>query len=1023
MDKNEQMLKMDELRDAMRNREFDKAVDIADSLDLKKIKDNNFLSIVADAYEVTHNYEDAKDVLMTAYENTNAGRLIAYKLCLVSIKTKDFGDARKYYDDFVEMAPRDTARYVLKYRMAKAQHKPIEELIDILEEYINIDMEEKWAYELAKLYSKAGEKEKCIDICDEISLWFAEGKYVNKAIALKKKYSKLTDVQQEKYEENKKEEETKKQVEEAEAKNAEEVIEITDAEHLKNINKEKPVNNNDSEDEIQQKSFKRKKKRPFSINPEMIEKASEDIGQLRKPEMEIIEIKDDEEVINDLSKNNTFAGYEQTEDADMEEILLNDDILENKEADTKEDDKTPAKEELDLEKGTDSEKEENSQAHDDKLQDVSGEFFNDSEDENKDEYKTEKLTNIKDVGDILRQLQERGILKAETVQQAVDIIGDAEETGKTSKSSDTDSDMSENVTSEEVKINEEDEAKTTKGNETTSDENIVDEVILEKDADNTADLESDNLEGVDPQIAEFDDSDIILEEDLEKGKTDAQTVQPEGTSQNLENTRIFNTNADDIGNTRIFNKQDVLNADVPKVSKAVRPDTVVPSEEVNTIEDEHVPALDLEFEKPKRDVSNDIGQNNIYKNIAENSDLGYKTDKLPTRDELQAAIKKAEKVVANNENQEQPEVHIKVEPTSKVEVLSGAGIVEEGEIALAKEEKTKTSQIKQESPKVDIVENNESKPEVSVEETVADVPVESVTEEKKETKTNNEVLEENKEDKQQKDESGKTENKEVLNKTNEVTSDDILSEAELTEFKNYLNVEGLETNIREVLQNLIVNYTPNGKSDEGNVIIMGNEKTGKTTLAVEMIKLVNRKRGRRNRKLAKVDANVLNKKGFRYALTKLVGCDLIVENAEQLGKMTVSDLIDGCGMFTDDMLIVLEGNMDGMEELVKTSPRLESVFNHVIKIKEYDIKEWVEYGKQYALEKGYALDELANLAFYKAIDDFFGANKGISQNDVEGIVDNAINKSGRLGRKFKGIFSSKSEQDGLHTLEESDFDI
>ena len=156
-------------------------------LDLRRIKDNNILSLVADAYEVTHNFEEAKEALTIAYENTNAGRLIAYKLCLISVKTKDFAAARSYYEDFIEMAPRDTARYILRYRMAKAQGKPIEELINILEEYVNLDMEEKWAYELAKLYYKAGKKDKCLDICDEINLWFSEGKYVKKASDLKEK--------------------------------------------------------------------------------------------------------------------------------------------------------------------------------------------------------------------------------------------------------------------------------------------------------------------------------------------------------------------------------------------------------------------------------------------------------------------------------------------------------------------------------------------------------------------------------------------------------------------------------------------------------------------------------------------------------------------------------------------------------------------------------------------------------------------------------------------------------------------
>ena len=139
--------------------------------------------------------------------------------------------------------------------------------------------------------------------------------------------------------------------------------------------------------------------------------------------------------------------------------------------------------------------------------------------------------------------------------------------------------------------------------------------------------------------------------------------------------------------------------------------------------------------------------------------------------------------------------------------------------------------------------------------------------------------------------------------------------------------------------------------------------------------------------------------------------------------MTVISLLDGCGMFTDDMLIILEGNEDGMEELLKENQKLETTFNHIVRIKEYNIEEWVEYGKRYALNKGYEMDELANLAFYKAIDDYFGANKGISQDNVEEIIDNAIAHTKKLGRKFKGIFGSKSKNDGLNLLQESDFEI
>ena len=215
MDKSEYNLKIEELKTAMHAHDFEKAVDVADSLDIKKIRDNNLLSLIADAYELTGDNEQAKKILLMAYENTNTGRQLAYRLCLISIKLKELDEANEFYQDFIEMAPRDSARFILKYKMAKAKKKPVEELIKILEDYVNIDMEEKWAYELAKLYDIAGEGEKCVNMCDEISLWFAEGKYVVKAMDLKKKYESLTSTQQDNY--NKKSENKSKEQEEKKA--------------------------------------------------------------------------------------------------------------------------------------------------------------------------------------------------------------------------------------------------------------------------------------------------------------------------------------------------------------------------------------------------------------------------------------------------------------------------------------------------------------------------------------------------------------------------------------------------------------------------------------------------------------------------------------------------------------------------------------------------------------------------------------------------------------------------------------
>ena len=199
MDRNEYNFKIKEMRVAVRNKDYERAVQIADSLDYRREKANDILSLIADAYEMAKQYDKAKQALIIAYENTNTGRHLAYRLCLLSAKLQQFDEAEEFYQDFIELAPRDNDKYILQYEMQKEKKAPIEKLIEILEEYIQEDMEEKWAYELAKLYHEAGDEESCVDMCDEISLWFAEGKYVNKAMELKKLYRPLTKLQQERY--------------------------------------------------------------------------------------------------------------------------------------------------------------------------------------------------------------------------------------------------------------------------------------------------------------------------------------------------------------------------------------------------------------------------------------------------------------------------------------------------------------------------------------------------------------------------------------------------------------------------------------------------------------------------------------------------------------------------------------------------------------------------------------------------------------------------------------------------------
>ena len=1067
MDKSEYNLKIEELKTAMHAHDFEKAVDVADSLDIKKIRDNNLLSLIADAYELTGDNEQAKKILLMAYENTNTGRQLAYRLCLISIKLKELDEANEFYQDFIEMAPRDSARFILKYKMAKAKKKPVEELIKILEDYVNIDMEEKWAYELAKLYDIAGEGEKCVNMCDEISLWFAEGKYVVKAMDLKKKYESLTSTQQDNY--NKKSENKSKEQEEKKASTQElmdKIMEKTSIksridEAVKEANERKAESKTIEEvtgtekniDKIKAVGKEAADTESFDfpeINESVVEEikpyddiegATIDVNSMTHPqEVEEIKIPGISDDLNELESDSSDKAEAEKEDVvaktDKEKKRLKlrpfsvkpkkteNPLKEDKKVEAPVNTNVPLEEDEDFKliNPDDVSKVEEPVIDDlgeDTTETVDMEFDEDMDMVMKSDEEKEDILNVDDVEDILHQLQARGILKAETVNSAVSIIENVRETKKESKEEKPDEKevstldrwQEDNVevekplekeqTSVEDNTSDNEEKEQTSVEDNTSDNEEKEQTSVE---DNTSDNEENKASQVEiPDLEEIPDEVEDLPEEPEKEEVEttenqdaseleviesqeeepevdiekiaesipdieeiqvAEEAQPEeipSEQEVAENVqKEASETAEDLGKTAIFT--------IPKADIETGNNTgeVVVDEELPNID---APEIDLETGIPEQDLCEDT------KN-AEESTENENAESVDAEKSESAENEEAVQEEPAQDNSINLDIHSTKDLSAKVEVISGTDW-EQPEY----EEK---------------LEEEEEQLEVAKEEAEEGTP---------ERTSEGELL------------------NRILNKNNEEIPEPelVATEEELSVFKNFFNVEGLEDNIQEVVKELIAGYTPNGKSTDGNVVILGEEKTGKTSLAVEIIKLVNKKRGRRNRRLAKIDATALNKRGFRNSLNKLLGSDLIVENAEKLGAMILSEVVDVSGMFTDDMLIILEGETEPMEKMLKDSPRLSKVFNHVIRIKQYDIKEWVEYGKRYAKDKGYVMEELASLAFYKAIDDYFGEHKGIGRADVEKLVDTAIANSHKLGRKLSGLFSSNKNDDGLYILIESDF--
>ena len=199
MDKYEYRIRAEEINALIDKKEYVEAVKIADTIDWRRVKSVMMLCKVSELYKINRRYEDSKEILLLAYDRNPGSRKIVYSLCELAIKLEETVQAVEYYKEFVQLAPRDTGKFILQYRLYEAQDVSLEERIAVLEEYKKRDYREKWAYELAYLYHRIGLATRCVEECDELILWFGEGKYVIKAMELKMLHCPLTASQQEKY--------------------------------------------------------------------------------------------------------------------------------------------------------------------------------------------------------------------------------------------------------------------------------------------------------------------------------------------------------------------------------------------------------------------------------------------------------------------------------------------------------------------------------------------------------------------------------------------------------------------------------------------------------------------------------------------------------------------------------------------------------------------------------------------------------------------------------------------------------
>ncbi len=888
MDKYEYNVKSDQIRKLYSHKEYEAAAKIADEIDWRKVKDNSMISRVADVYENNKEYSKAKEILLIAYERSPLGRQLAYRLTILSLRTRDFVEADEFYQDFVEMSPMDVAQYILKYRIAKAKGEDTDILISILEAYVEVEKDERWQYELAKLYHDAGYEDKCVSMCDDIIVWFNGGKYVEKAMKLKQLHKKAS-VQQEITVEKEIEktpviavvpEETKQPVSDNTLQNIILKGNIREKERsvegitgilkgLDNLMKE-----TEEQEEVKQQAEAVMKPEPVIQNLSVQEK----IDAALADDTDATAVNDALEAIKAAEK----AAYEAQKAAEVAKRLAREAQLKAQAA-------------------------EKAAMH----EDISDSDMDDDDEEDENDIYTGLSGE-----EISRQMEEEDILKGDVEIPPKDVIEifefDEKKDGKCSH-------IGEELTkTAEIDIDEINFQIEKTENNIYDTANI--QAALAVSMEKIMDMESSNAEEArNPFEPNTEEAEVPQEEELQPEEFETEKAESADGSEVLQavESAVEQAPVEEVTESAVSEE-----TEIPKSGKTESVSGDINLERTKVIDREAISRVlarqkeffskvsmeeDIDLDEPMEINEQIEGQMTIEEVLTEyerRKEETMNTAKMAEAIEAVKAEMAAEEQEVLNQKQAEPVVHIEVKQETEM--------VQKAEEPAVPEKATETA---------------------------------------------------------------------VPGKANDIDLH-ALSMHKIPEiFKNmfgdFLTFEGMEEKIADTLNNLINNFVMDGTSKTNNVIITGSAKVGKTALGLSIIKAANRGRKRKRRKVAKVKATALNKRGVSTAMMQILGTDLIIEQAGNLMPNTLIDLMTVMKSYTEEMLIILEDDKAAIDRMLDNMPDLKDLFNNRVDIMEFEINDLVKVAKAYAEREHYTIDDIGILALYAKIDDISGRNQGM----------------------------------------------
>ena len=956
MDKSEYKLRAEEIKDLISRGEYAQAAEIADTIDWRRVKSVMMLCTISDLYKINRRYEDARDMLLLAYERRPGGRTICYSLCELSIKMEEYVQAIEYYKEFVQVAPKDPGRYILQYKLYEAQDVSLEERIAVLEELKKRDYREKWAYELAYLYHRVGLAARCVEECDELILWFGEGKYVIKAMELKMLHQPLTPEQQEKYDHRF----------DAPGSHIPSQNSVQDNEYSGNESYEQGYAKDGSYDQEQGYA----------------QDGSYDQGQGYAQDVSY----DQSQGYAQDGSDDQDQSYAQDSSYDQNQSYVQDSGYDQVTGDTQIYDQVqPAQQET-------------------PTQPVQNDF--------------DIHVKTMDVG------QYNTInLQAELAAGLREVLGEEPkgDTAKATSDSITRSIVAPMMDSDTESLDYPEIAEVSEDDLEPETEQIEGSEVFFGETGEIGDLS---------QVPEVETEEILPEEPASLKKQDVvpelseAEVEPEATTPVEPPKELANVLAQESDGqislvmpeaesiekqiTGQMNIEDIL----AEWERKKKENLEKREEEVRQHVLQQTGAMFTEFEQAVRDGLLE----KLEKEKAADADTVMDTDEVEELEEIADVNDETEKAPAEvSEEEPEPEpADTDIVDTEEVEELEEEPAVAEYEEESTTEEPEAVVDMEvTQEPAAEIPEVPEettAETEEASEETTAETEEtseESVAEAEEEPE---EAVEEVHEDEQP-----QTPEPPVVERDKAKVRALTREEREL--YAPFIQSKSAREQLVKAIDNIsLAAYT-------GNVIITGEEGMDTLSLAKNMIREIQATDSNFSGKVAKISGHALNKKDAAETLNRLQNGALIICKASEMNSKTVDTMYKALQQENQGIVIILEDTRKEIDRFLEKYEKLQESFTSRMDVEALSNDTLVAFGRQYAREREYSIDELGVLALHTRIEDMQTIDHVVTVVDVKEIVDEAIAHANKKTIKhfFDVLFAKRYDDEDMIILTEKDF--